>query len=161
MERMDFRVRGMRGEEAEAVAGVIRTAFAAQGVATDPPASALRESGAGVAAILAAGGGAVAEADGGLVGAALWQEKEGGLYVSRVSVMPGWRGRGVARRLLAAAEAAARARGLGRIWLSTRLVLADNRAMFAACGFRETAQHAHPGYAVATFVDMEKTLRPG
>lgn len=157
---MGFRLRAMREADAEAVAAVIRTAFAAQGVATDPPASALRESGAGVAAILATGGGAVAEADG-PVGAVLWQQKAGGLYVSRLSVMPGWRGRGVARALLDAAEAAARAQGLGRLWLSTRLVLADNRAMFAACGFRETALHAHPGYTAPTFVDMEKTLPPG
>jgi penicillin-binding protein 2 len=38
------------------------------------------------------------------------------------------------------------------------VVLADNRRLFARCGFVETAQHAHPGYAQPTFVDMEKRL---
>jgi hypothetical protein len=60
--------------------------------------------------------------------------------------------------LVDAAAAEARRRGLPRLLLSTRLVLADNRRLFARCGFVETEQHAHPGYAHPTFVDMEKTL---
>jgi hypothetical protein len=44
--------------------------------------------------------------------------------------------------------------------LSTRLALIDNRRLFASCGFREGEQHAHPGYAAPTFVDMEKLLTP-
>jgi GNAT superfamily N-acetyltransferase len=92
------------------------------------------------------------------VGAVLWVEKDGGLYVARLSVHPAWRGRGVARALMGAAEAEARRRALPRMLLSTRLALIDNRRLFAACGFRETAQHAHPGYAEPTFVDMEKGL---
>jgi hypothetical protein len=60
--------------------------------------------------------------------------------------------------MIAALEQEARARGLPRLLLSTRLVLADNRRLFARCGFVETAQHAHPGYAHPTFVDMEKAL---
>jgi predicted N-acetyltransferase YhbS len=158
---MEFRLRPMRAEDAEAVARLIRTAFAAQSVATDPPPSALRETGASVAVTLAEGGGAVAEAALGLVGAVLWQEKAGGLYLGRLSVAPGWRGRGVARALVAAGERQARALGLPRVHLSTRLVLADNRRLFATCGFRETAEHAHPGYAAPTFVDMEKALARG
>ena len=76
----------------------------------------------------------------------------------------GWRwrrrgdGRGIAKALVAAAEAAARAMGLPRIHLSTRLVLLDNRRLFAACGFVETTREAHPGYAEATLVNMEKRL---
>jgi hypothetical protein len=50
----------------------------AQAAPVDPPASALRETPASVAALLDAGGGAVIEAAGALVGAILWQEKAGG-----------------------------------------------------------------------------------
>jgi hypothetical protein len=57
------------------------------------------------------------------------------------------------------AETAARARNLPRIHLSTRLVLLDNRHLFAACGFVETMREAHPGYTEPTFVNMEKRLR--
>ena len=53
---------------------------------------------------------------------------------------------------------AARSTGLPRLYLSTRLVLLDNRRLFGACGFVETARDAHPGYAEPTFVNMEKRL---
>ena len=147
----------MRPDDAAAVAALIRAAFATQSVVTDPLPSALRITEADVAAHLRTGGGAVAVARE-LAGSALWVEQVGGLYLGRLAVAPAWRGRGIAKALVAAAEAAARAMGLPRIHLSTRLVLLDNRRLFAACGFVETSREAHPGYAEATFVNMEKRL---
>ncbi|CAH2600642.1 GNAT family N-acetyltransferase [Rhodovastum atsumiense] len=154
----EWRLRALRTAEAEAVAALIRTAFARQSVATDPPSSALRETAAGV---LGFEGGAVAEAaDGTLAGAVLWATRAGGLYMGRLAVAPCWRGYGIARALVGAAEAEARQRRLPWLHLSTRLMLVDNRRLFASCGFIETELHAHPGYAQPTFVDMEKQL-PG
>lgn len=152
-------IRPMRPADSDDVAALIRTAFAAQSVATDPAPSALRVTADDVLRHLAAHGGAVAEA-GRLVGSVLWAEQDGSLYISRVAVAPAWRRRGIARALLGAAEAAAHHLRLPRLTLSTRLVLADNRRLFAACGFVETAQHAHPGSSAPTFVDMEKWLAP-
>jgi predicted N-acetyltransferase YhbS len=152
----DFSLRTLVAGDAEAVAALIRAAFASQSVVTDPPPSALRVTGADVAAHLLGGGGAVAEAAGGLAGAALWIEQDGGLYLGRLAVTTPWRGRGIARALVAAAETAARAMGLPRLHLSTRLVLRDNRRLFAACGFVEVTREAHLGYAAPTFVNMEK-----
>ena len=137
---------------------LIRTAFAAQSVVTDPLPSALRVTEADVAAHLAAGAGAVAEADDRLVGSALWAERDGGLYLSRLAVAQRWRGCGIAKALVAATETAARRLRLPHIHLSTRLVLIDNRRLFAACGFVETTREAHPGYAEPTFVNMVKRL---
>lgn len=153
-----FSLRSMEAQDALAVAVLVRTAFAAQSVATDPPPSARRVTELDVAAHLRRGAGAAAEAAGQLVGSALWNDQDGGLYLSRVAVAPAWRGRGVAKALVAAAEAAAWQMALPRIHLSTRLVLIDNRRLFAACGFVETTRHAHPGYAEPTFVNMEKRL---
>jgi hypothetical protein len=48
--------------------------------------------------------------------------------------------------------------GLPRIHLSTRLVLLDNRRLFAACGFVETTQERMPATLGDTFVNMEKRL---
>jgi len=153
-----FRLRPLAPGDAPAVAALIRTAFAAQSVMTDPLPSALRVTADDLLAHLRKGGGAVVEAANGLAGSALWEEKEGGLYLARLAVAPTWRGRGIAKALVAATAAAARQAGLPRVHLSTRLVLLDNRRLFAACGFVETERHAHPGYAEPTFVDMEKRL---
>ncbi len=149
-------IRAATPEDAAWIAALIRLAFAHQSVATDPPPSALLETAASVAAHFArGGGGAVA---GGEAAALLWEAKAAALHLRRLSVHPQHRGRGLARRLIGAAEAAARRCDLSLLCLSTRLALADNRRLFAACGFVETARHAHPGYAAPTYVDMEKRL---
>ncbi len=64
------------------MAALIRAAFAAQSVKTDPLPSALRVTEADVAAHRQTGGGVVAEVEAGLVGAALWVERDGGLYLA-------------------------------------------------------------------------------
>ncbi len=152
-------LRAMRAEDAAAMAALVRAAFAAQPVAPDPPMSALRLSGADVAAHFAAGaGGIAAEAGGRLVGGLLWERQGNALHLSRIAVDPGWRRLGIARRMLAQAERLARDRGLGAMTLSTRLVLTGNRALFAAAGFVETGMTAHPGYAHPTSVEMAKQL---
>jgi ribosomal protein S18 acetylase RimI-like enzyme len=150
--------RPLTAADAAAVATLIRTVFADLPQQVDPPPSALHETADSIAAALAEGGGAGIEQHGTLVGCVLWREKPGGLYMGRLAVAAAARGQGLARHLVAAAEAEARQRGLKRLLLSTRLGMLANRRLFASCGFVETVQHAHPGYAVPTYVDMEKWL---
>ena len=152
------RIRPLTTSDATAAARLIRDAFAAQSRATDPPSGALGETTASVSAKLAAGGGAGAEADGALVGVVLWAEQDGALYIGRVSVLPAWRGRGIAHALLAAGEAEARRRGLERMTLRVRLALDGNQRLFAGFGFAPVGQGAHPGYSEPTFLVMEKRL---
>jgi len=151
-------IRPLTGGDALAAVGVIHAAFRAQSARTDPPSGALRETADSVAAQIAAGGGACAEAGACMVAAILWAEQDGGLHLGRLAVLPAWRRRGLARALVAAAEAEAYRRGLRRLSLGVRLVLEDNRRLFAACGFVETALTSHPGYAEPTSVTMEKRL---
>jgi predicted N-acetyltransferase YhbS len=144
--------------DAAEAAAVIRAAFSAQPQETDPPSSALGETVATVAAKIEAGGGFCAIVGAVMVGAALWQEKDGALHIGRVSVLPGWRGRGIARALIERGEGEARDRGLTRLSLNVRLALDGNQRLFAACGFRRIAVASHPGYTKPTFAIMEKPV---
>jgi predicted N-acetyltransferase YhbS len=155
---MDLRLSAMVPADAAPVAALIRAAFAAQSLVTEPLPSALRVTEADVVAHLQTGGGAVAEIAGEIAGSALWAARDGRLHLARLAVTPEWRRRGIAKALIGASERAAEAMSLPCIHLSTRLVLLDNRRLFAACGFVETTWEAHPGYTEPTFVNMEKWL---
>ena len=145
--------------DAPAALATIHAAFAAQSVQTDPPSGALRETEASIASEITAGGGFGVTDGPQFAGVVLWHVQDNGLYFGRLAVPPAWRRRGIARALIQAAEDEARARDLPRLHLGTRLVLADNRALFAACGFTEAGFATHDGYDAPTSVTMEKWLR--
>ncbi|HEX7758189.1 MAG TPA: GNAT family N-acetyltransferase [Caulobacteraceae bacterium] len=151
-------LRALLTEDAPAAVDVIRRAFSAQSVETDPPSAALRETTESIADAIGLDGGACVTFPGGLKGVVLWSQTEQGLYFGRLAVHPDWRGSGVARRLIAAVEAEAMRRNLPRVHLNARLVLADNRRLFASCGYQETEFGTHDGFTAPTFVVMEKIL---
>src|SRR5262245_60039496 len=133
--------RAAEGRDAADIARLVRRAFSTQSRPTTPPPSALKETADTIAEYLGHGGGAVVEDAGTIVGAVLWNEEEGGLYVGRLSVHPEHRRRGIAAALMEIAEREARRRGLPVMRLGVRLALEDNRRFFAACGFTETTLH--------------------
>lgn len=151
-------LRPLRPDDAEAAAALIRTAFAAQAIATDPPSSALRETRDSVGAWIAADGGLGAVEGESLVALLLWAERDGGLYCGRLAVDPAARGRGLARLLIQGAEREARRRGSPRLHVRVRLSLAGNLGLFAALGFHEIGRDAHPGHAEPTIAVLEKRL---
>lgn len=77
--------------------------------------------------------------------------------IKRMWVAPEARGRGIARRLLAALEAEAIRRGARRIVLDTNSVLVEAQALYRASGYRPTARFNDNPYAQLWF---EKTVRP-
>jgi len=151
-------IRAAEASDSAAIAGLIRLAFATQSRQSHPPPSALKETADTVRAHLGEGGGAVVDDGGVIVGAVLWNEEEGGLYIGRLSVHPDHRRRGIASALMHEAEREARRRGLTRLWLGVRLVLDDNRRFFAAHGFTEATLHHHEGFTEPTWVTMERDL---
>jgi GNAT superfamily N-acetyltransferase len=79
-------------------------------------------------------------------------------HVGKLAVRQDHRRRGLARDLMAAAEKRARALGLSRIELQSRVELTENHATFRALGFVETGRTAHDGYDRPTSVSFGRTL---
>ena len=151
-------IRAATARDAAVIADLVRRAFAAQPRPTNPPSSALRETAATITAHLEKGGGAVLERDGVVVGTVLWEEEDGALYVSRVSVHPEYRRQGIARALMDEAEREARRRAFTRMTLGVRLELEENRALFRSCGFEDVEFRSHEGFTEPTWVLMERRL---
>jgi ribosomal protein S18 acetylase RimI-like enzyme len=152
-------IRAAEGTDAAAIADLVRLAFSAQSRPTNPPSSALRETAATIGEHLLREGGAVLENRGVIVGVVLWAEEEkGALYISRLSVHPEHRRRGIARALVDEAQREARRRGLTRMTLGVRLELEDNRRLFKSCGFEDAELRSHEGFGEPTWVLMERRL---
>ncbi|MBV9286753.1 MAG: GNAT family N-acetyltransferase [Hyphomicrobiales bacterium] len=151
-------VRALTTADAAETAEVVCAAFAAQSRATRPPSSALGETAGSIAGKLEAGGGFGAFADGAPVAVALFRIEGETMQIARVATLPSWRGKGLARELIARCEAAARAAGLRRMSLRVRLELPENERFFASLGFGRRRVEAHQGYDRPTTAVMEREL---
>jgi ribosomal protein S18 acetylase RimI-like enzyme len=78
-------------------------------------------------------------------------------YVDALATDPGFRRRGAARALLAAAEKEARARGLPAVALDTTIANEPARKLYASEGFDEVA-YRPPGRGLPGFVALVKPL---
>ena len=108
--------------------------------------------------VLASGGHIfIAEREGQAVGCcALLPMADGGWEVAKMTVAPAARSLGLARRLLEACEATARAAGAHRLYLETSSTLAPARALYDRFGF--TPLPPAPSPYVRCDVWMEKRL---
>lgn len=158
-ERPLFSLRAATAADAGLLSHLIIGAFSTHEGRLDPPSSALKETPQAVRAKLATHGAAIAESGGKAVGCVLFTPEEDSiLYIGRLAVDAAWRRRGVARALVAYAEAEARRRGLQQMRLQVRIPLVDNQALFKSCGFVEVGRESHPGYTGPTTIRMEKRL---
>lgn len=77
-----------------------------------------------------------------LVGFCVWQEVADEAHVHNLAIAPPVRGRGLARRMLAACLALSAARGIRRAFLDVRAGNAPARSVYARLGFRQTGVRA-------------------
>lgn len=84
--------------------------------------------------------------------------KPGVLYIGKLAVAKGHRGKGLARALIDMAETRARSLGLAALELQTRVELTENHATFRALGFTETGRTAHEGYARPTSLTFSRRI---
>jgi predicted N-acetyltransferase YhbS len=154
----DITLRLAMREDAADIVPVIRRAFAQYDGKLVPPSGALHETEATVAARIDTERCIVAF-DGASPIACIFYKRVGDqLYFSRLAVLPDRRGEGLAQRLVAEVEAAARTAGLAAVTLGVRIALPGNVAMFAALGYREIGRKAHSGFSEPTSITMEKRL---
>lgn len=94
-----------------------------------------------------------------LVGCAFARLRDDCVYVGKLAVDEAFRRRGVARRIMQAAEDIARAQARPFLELETRIELIENHETFAALGFSKVAESAHPGFDRPTSITMRKPTR--
>jgi GNAT superfamily N-acetyltransferase len=148
-------------DDAEGIVSVIHRAFRQYDGTLVPPSGAMQETAATVATRLASEGCILALAEVTPVGCVFYKATGGQIYLSRLAVLPERRGKGLARRLIAEVEAAARAARIATVTLGVRIALPENVALFAALGYREISRHAHPGFTEPTSLTMEKRVGAG
>jgi GNAT superfamily N-acetyltransferase len=79
-------------------------------------------------------------------------------YIGKLAVAAPQRGQGLARALVEAAAAHARALGAPALELQSRVELIENHAAFIAMGFTQSAATAHPGYDRPTSLTFRRAL---
>jgi ribosomal protein S18 acetylase RimI-like enzyme len=147
--------------DAATVAALIRGAFEEFRGQLDPPSGAHHETEEKVRKKMASVRAVLAFADGAAAGCVLYERGEGHVYLSRLSVLPAYRRRGLARALIGYVEERARALGLRRVRLGVRTALPQQQAYYQRLGYRPAEAHAHPGYKEPTYLMMEKELPDG
>jgi ribosomal protein S18 acetylase RimI-like enzyme len=155
----DWLLRKAGEADAEALAGVIRGAFEEYRGRLDPPSGALAETADTVREKMRAAQAVLALASGVPVGCVFSRPEEGRLYLFRLAVLPGQRGRGLGRALLAHGEGRAWELGLPRVRLGVRTALPRQIAFYEGLGYRRVGDGTHPGYAGPTYLLLERATR--
>ena len=87
----------------------------------------------------------VVEEGGEVVGALVLIEKDGGLLLDNVAVLPSRLGEGIGRRLMEHAESEARRLGYGHLDLYTHERMTENTAMYERIGYVEVDRRTEHG----------------
>lgn len=123
-------------DEASLLHDITRRAFAEYVGLLNPTPACLSESVREVAAAIRRGGAVIAWVDGIPAASARYEMVDGHLYVSRVAVLPEFRGCGLAGDLMHAMDAIAESLGLETLQLQTRLNLPRNIRLYEKLGYR-------------------------
>jgi ribosomal protein S18 acetylase RimI-like enzyme len=145
-------------DDLPAALDVLRAAFEEYRAWLDPPSGVHRETVESLREYLGRGQITLALLGSQVVGCVLYHAEEDHMYFGRLSVLPAYRNRGIARLLIDQVETCARDLGLRRVRLSVRVAQPGNRAYYERIGYRFLEARAHSGYAQPTYVVLEKAL---
>ncbi len=156
-----MQIREARFDEHGQALELIRQAFVEYATLLDPPSSVGWETVESFRARMGDGGVLVLESNQQLIGCVLYERRGNDtLYLGRLSVLPAYRGQGLAKQLVAAVEAIAQAEARRIIQIGVRLALPKLIAMYQQLGYTITEYHSHQGYAEPTYVTMQHHLAP-
>jgi ribosomal protein S18 acetylase RimI-like enzyme len=138
-----------------ALVAVLKAAFEEYRGRLDPPSGAHDESAAKVREVLRTSRAVLALSGDEIVGCVFYAPSGNHVDLFRLAVLPEYRRRGIARRLIEYVEARARQLGLPRVQLGVRVALPGNRIYYERLGYRFVEARTHAGYAEPTFVILE------
>jgi ribosomal protein S18 acetylase RimI-like enzyme len=141
---MSIRVRLATPEDAGLMHQVMQRSFAEYLGVLRVPSSAHAETVADVRRALVAGGGALAWHDDACVGSARFALEPDVLYVGRVAVLPEFRRRGIASRLMHFIEGHAPSLGRDAVSLKARAALPSNVELYRSLGYEVLVDRPHP-----------------
>lgn len=144
--------------DAPAIASVLHSAFDEYRTLLDPPSGVHNETVETILDKMQSGTWYLALSDGELAGVVLAEPRGDYMYLGRLGVLPAWRRRGVADRLIAAVEEQARRSGLRSVRLGVRLALTSVRAAYERRGYVPFEYQTHSGFTTPTWVMLEKCL---
>ena len=161
----DISVRAATEADIPTIVALIHAAFKEYAGVLDPPSGAHKESAQNIREKLATERALLAllnpdgERGGDQAVASVFYRDEGEyMYFGRLAVLPEYRNRGISALLIACVEQGARELGLPRVRLGVRVALPHLRARYERLGYRVIDERRHAGYAVTTYVVMEKLL---
>ena len=131
-------------DEAPLVYDIMQAAFAEYVGILEPPSAVHTETLDDVVRALEEGGAVLAWLDGEAVGSARYVFRDTLCYIGRVSVMPGYRGRGIATAMVERIEAIARQNGCTEVEITVRLVLESNVRLYERMGYQISEVYQHP-----------------
>lgn len=144
-------------EQAAIVHGLMLAAFGEYVGVLEVPSSALSETVDDCAGAMRLGGALLAWDGAKAVGSARYQLREEYVYFERISVLPEYRGQGLASRMLGEMERLAVAAGYREGRLGLRLALPKNLALYTRLGYEVYEQRQHPK-GTEMIADLTKAL---
>lgn len=146
-------------QQASLVYDIMLEAFEEYRGKLNPPSGVFSETIETVLRMMSEGGALLAWESGVAIGSMRYIFKPDHMYVGRVSVLPAYRGRGIASAMMREVEPIACGHGYTNIRLGARLVLQSNIAFYERLGYRviDTRMHDKGGSMV---VEMLKELTP-
>lgn len=152
-------LRDYRDEDVPRLVEVIRIAFAEFRGKLDPPSSAGLKTVDVVQSELQEANAIVAEVDSTIVGCVFYRMTEGErVYLDRLSVLPSYRRKGIARALMEKVEFRARLKAAKSLGLSVGIALAVQQEFYERRGYEFNEYGTHEGYDSPTYVKMKKEL---